>query len=83
MYCKQGTSKFPQSNKSYNIFAGCSPLHYASGNGYLEISRYLIEEAHANMAQKTNKGHTPRYMAKTRGQTKLVAFFNEMGKALL
>lgn len=58
--------------------AGCTALHYAACNGYLPIARYLVETNHASMSQKSNKGHTPRYMAKSRGQSKLVAFFNEM-----
>ena len=59
--------------------AGCTPLHCAAANGYVEIAKYLVEKGHANIGHKSNKGHTPRYMAKSRVQTRMVAYFNEIG----
>ena len=63
-----------------SLLSGCTALHFASANGYLEVAKYLVLTGHANLGHKTNKGHTPRYMAKVRGQTHMVAFFNDMGK---
>lgn len=59
---------------------GCTALHYAAANGYVEVARCLIQKGDANMGHKTKKGHTPRYMAKVQGQTDMVAFFNDMGR---
>ena len=61
---------------------GCTALHLAAANGYREIAKDLIEKGHANVDHKTNKGHTPRYMAKSRGQMQMVAFFDYLGKYL-
>ena len=61
------------------LIAGCTALHYAASNGYCEVARFLVEKAHGNLSHKSNKGHTPRYMAKSRGQLHMVALFNEVG----
>ena len=43
------------------------------------ICRYLVEQGNASLSAKTKKGHTPRYMARSRGQTKVAAFISELG----
>jgi ankyrin repeat protein len=63
----------------YPFFLGCTPLHYSAANGYVTIVRYLLENGKASISLKTKKGHTARHMAKTRAQTKMVAFLNEIG----
>ena len=60
-------------------YPGCTPLHYAAANGYVTTVRYLLETGDATLGAKTKKGHTARHMAKTRAQTKMVAFLNEIG----
>ncbi|CAH1793949.1 unnamed protein product [Owenia fusiformis] len=58
--------------------SGCTPLHCAASNGYVETVKCLINKGNASVSVRSKKGHTPRYMAKSRYQTKVVAFFNEI-----
>ncbi|XP_077980620.1 uncharacterized protein LOC144435856 [Glandiceps talaboti] len=57
---------------------GQTALHYAAANGYLEVVKWLTQKGHASTSAKTHKGHTPRFMAKTRGQGRVVTFLNEL-----
>ena len=58
---------------------GCTPLHYSAANGYLHVSKYLIEEGHANLKFKSKKGQTPEHMAKCRGQLRVMRFLSQYG----
>ncbi len=41
---------------------GLTPLHYAAGEGYMEILRLLVE-ADANVAVRDNEGDMPVHVA--------------------
>ena len=63
------------------FFIGCTPLHYASSNGYLEIVQCLVEQGNANIDPVSKKGYNPQSMARSRGQIRIIAFFNEIRKS--
>jgi hypothetical protein len=42
---------------------GFSPLHYAAGEGFLDITRYLVEECGGDPEVPDNLGLTPGFCA--------------------
>lgn len=59
---------------------GCTALHYAAANGYINVAKYLVESAGANIKHKSNKGYEPQHMARRRGQVKMVSFLTDFGQ---
>ena len=47
----------------YRNYWGCTPLHYASSAGHLEVVKYFIKEQHCDPMTKDVPGQTPLHSA--------------------
>lgn len=69
-YGRQGTHIQDACDRQVNLrnVEGFSPLHYAAGEGNLEITRFLVEECNGDCAAKDKLGLTPAFCAVLQGR---------------
>jgi ankyrin repeat protein len=53
---------------------GDTPLHWAAGNGKLELMKYLVEEKGADAKAANNGGNTPLHRAASNGKLDVVKY---------
>jgi ankyrin repeat protein len=59
---------------------GQNALHYAAANGHLEIVRFLLTMAGANLEATSNDGFTPLYFACWNGHLEVVKYLVETAR---
>ncbi|XP_072043536.1 uncharacterized protein [Amphiura filiformis] len=62
--------------------AGFTPLHFAASNGYLDVVKWLVEDCNASPMLPSNKGRTPRVVAKKRGHNKVALYMSQVESKL-
>jgi len=68
----------PQDANSRNFNNDMTPLHIASGEGHLDIARFLVDHG-ANVAAQGRNGATPLHVASLNGRLDLAQFLVEHG----